>query len=265
MISGIIYMIGVIVMDFFYPALYGICGIIIGSFLNVCILRIPEGQSFVTGRSHCPACKRQLYPLDMVPILSFLFLGGKCRFCGKTISIQYPLVEAGTALLFFLCCLAKGSGAAAAIMCLFGSLLTVGAWIDARHMYIPDGISLSILILAAASLMTLPRPDILSRMAGAVMCGGFLAVLRMLTKGGIGLGDVKLMASSGLLLGVKAGMAALLAAYVLAGLWCLIPLIRGRVNGRTRIPMVPFFAISLIAFGLWYREIMTWYMGLFLP
>ena len=77
MISGIIYMIGVIVMDFFYPALYGICGIIIGSFLNVCILRIPEGQSFVTGRSHCPACKRQLYPFDMVPVLSFLFLGGK--------------------------------------------------------------------------------------------------------------------------------------------------------------------------------------------
>ena len=171
MISGIIYMIGVIVMDFFYPALYGICGIIIGSFLNVCILRIPEGQSFVTGRSHCPACKRQLYPFDMVPVLSFLFLGGKCRFCGKPISIQYPLVEAGTALLFFLCCLAKGPGAAAVIMCLFGSLLTVGAWIDARHMYIPDGISLSILILAAASLMILPLPDILSRMAGAAMCG----------------------------------------------------------------------------------------------
>lgn len=169
MISGIIYMIGVIVMDFFYPALYGICGIIIGSFLNVCILRIPEGQSFVTGRSRCPACKRQLYPFDMVPVLSFLFLGGKCRFCGKPISIQYPLVEAGTALLFFLCCLAKGPGAAAVIMCLFGSLLTVGAWIDARHMYIPDGISLSILILAAASLIILPRPDLVSPMAGAAM------------------------------------------------------------------------------------------------
>ena len=84
MISGIIYMIGVIVMDFFYPALYGICGIIIGSFLNVCILRIPEGQSFVTGRSHCPACKRPVSytHLDVykrqVLVLQYL-LGSACR------------------------------------------------------------------------------------------------------------------------------------------------------------------------------------------
>ena len=131
-------------------------------------------------------------------------------------------------------------------------------------MYIPDGISLSILVLAAGSLMIAPRPGLAGRIAGAVICGGLLALLRVLTKGGIGLGDAKLMASSGLLLGVGAGMAALLAAYILAGLWCLIPLIRGRVNGRTRIPMAPFFALSLIAFGLWYREIMAWYMGLFL-
>lgn len=251
-------------MDFFYPILYGMFGAVTGSFLNVCILRIPEGENFVTGRSHCPACKRQLNPLDMVPILSFLFLGGKCRSCGERISIQYPLVEAGTALLFFLCCQAKGPGAEAVIMCLFGSLLTVGALIDARHMYIPDGISLSILVLAAGSLMIAPRPGLAGRIAGAVICGGFLALLRVLTKGGIGLGDAKLMASSGLLLGVGAGMAALLAAYILAGLWCLIPLIRRQVNGRTRIPMAPFFALSLIAFGLWYREIMAWYMGLFL-
>lgn len=252
-------------MNFFYPSLYALFGAAAGSFLNVCILRIPENETILTGRSRCPACNRKLPAFTMIPILSWFVLRGKCRFCHAPISLQYPAVEAQTAFLFALCCLVKGPGTKACILCAFASLLTVAAWIDARHMYIPDGIHLFILLLSLLSAVLSPEPGITERIAGALVCGGFLELLRLLTKGGVGGGDVKLLASSGLLLGLKAGVISILMAYVMAGLWFLIPLLRGRVKGRTQVPMAPFFALALMVCGLFCRELITWYMGLLFP
>lgn len=252
-------------MDLFHAILYGLFGVVTGSFLNVCIVRIPEGESVAAGRSHCPLCGRQILARDLVPVLSWIFLGGRCRFCKERIPIQYPVVEAVTGLLFFLCCTAKGPGADAVIMCIFGSLLITAAWIDARYMYIPDRINLLILLLASVSLTCSPVPGIKSRITGAVLCGGFLILVSIFTKGGVGGGDIKLLASSGLLLGVKAAAASLLSAYIMAGLWYAVPLIRGQVNSKTKAPMAPFFALSLMVFGLWCDGILSWYMGLFLP
>ena len=168
-------------------------------------------------------------------------------------------------MIFYLCCLVKGPGAESVILCAFASLLTVAAWIDARYLYIPDGIHILILLLGLASIILYRRPGILERMAGSFICGGFLEILRILTRGGVGGGDVKLLASSGFLLGARAGIASVFMAYVIAGLWYLIPLLRGRVNGKTSAPMAPFFGLSLMVCGLWYSEIITWYLGLFLP
>ena len=252
-------------MNPLYPVIYALFGAVTGSFLNVCIMRIPKGETFVTGRSHCPSCQRQLPAIDMIPVLSWLFLRGKCRFCRTAVSPQYPIVEAGSALIFYLCGLVKGPGAESVILCAFASLLTVAAWIDARYLYIPDGIHILILLLGLASIILCRRPGILERMAGSFICGGFLEILRILTRGGVGGGDVKLLASSGFLLGARAGIASVFMAYVIAGLWYLIPLLRGRVNGKTSAPMAPFFGLSLMVCGLWYSEIITWYLGLFLP
>lgn len=259
-----VYYTGVNHMNLFAAIIYGIFGTVTGSFLNVCILRIPEGESFISGRSRCPFCRRQLLARDMVPILSWICLGGKCRFCRSSLPLQYPAVEALTGLVFFLCRLSIGSGPQAVIMCLFGSLLITAAWIDARHLFIPDGIHLLILLLAAVSMMLPSAHRIGDRLAGAVLCGGFLALLNVLTKGGVGQGDIKLLGASGLLLGAKSGISAVFTAYVLAGLWYLIPLLRGKVNGKTQAPMAPFFALSLMIWGLWYDPIISWYMGLFL-
>lgn len=258
-----VYYTGVTDMDIFYALIYGLFGTVTGSFLNVCILRIPEDRSFITGRSHCPFCGRQLLGKDMVPILSWIRLGGRCRFCRHALPVQYPAVEAVTGGVFFLCALAKGPGAEAVIMCLFCSLLTVAAWIDARYLYIPDGIHLFILALALSSILLSGRSCIPGRVAGAVLCGGFLALLSILTKGGVGGGDIKLLASSGLLLGLKAGICSVFMAYVLAGLWYAVPLIRGKVDGKTQAPMAPFFALSLMICGLWYGRLATWYLGMF--
>lgn len=233
-------------MVFIYFVLYGLLGAVTGSFLNVCILRIPENQNFVTGRSHCPACGHILAFYDMVPVLSWLLLKGRCRYCSAPVSIQYPAVELLTASAFLLCLLAKGPGMESALMCMFSSILITAAFIDARHMYIPDGIHILILILSCISL-----------------AGGFLALVNLLSRGGVGWGDVKLFAASGLLIGAAPAMTALLMGYVIAGLWYAVPLVLGRIGRKTQVPMAPFFAVSLMVCGLWFRQLLLWYLGFF--
>ena len=183
-------------MVFIYFVLYGLLGAVTGSFLNVCILRIPENQNFVTGRSHCPACGHILAFYDMVPVLSWLFLKGRCRYCRAPVSIQYPAVELLTASAFLLCLLAKGPGMESALMCMFSSILITAAFIDARHMYIPDGIHILILILSCISLAAGSGPAIINRLGGSLLAGGFLALVNLLSRGGVGWGDVKLFAAS---------------------------------------------------------------------
>lgn len=250
-------------MVFIYFVVYGLLGAVTGSFLNVCILRIPEGQTFVTGRSHCPACGHVLAFYDMVPVLSWLFLKGRCRYCRAPVSIQYPAVELLTAAAFILCLLAKGPGMDSALMCLFTSILITAAWIDARHMYIPDGIHILILLLSCISLAAGHGPSLMNRLAGSLLPGGFLALVNLLSRGGVGWGDVKLFAACGLLLGPAPAMTALLMAYAAAGLWYAVPLMRGRIGRKTQIPMAPFFAVFLIVCGLWFRQLLLWYLGLF--
>lgn len=252
-------------MNLFFFIFYALCGAAVGSFLNVCILRIPEHETVITGRSRCPCCKRPLPAHTMVPILSWFVLRGKCRFCGAPISPQYPAVEALTAFSFALCYAAKGPGTRSLILCAFACLLIVAAGIDARYMYIPDGIPLCILLLGILLAALEPDLGITERLIGILACGGFLELLRLLTKGGVGGGDVKLLAAGGFLIGWKAGILAIFMAYVIAGLWFIIPLLKGRINGKTRVPMAPFFGLSLMVCGLYSKELINWYLGLFLP
>ena len=250
-------------MVFIYFVLYGLLGAVTGSFLNVCILRIPANQNFVTGRSHSPACGHVLAFYDMVPVLSWLFLKGRCRYCRAPVSIQYPAVELLTTSAFLLCLLAKGPGMESALMCMFSSILITAAFIDARHMYIPDGIHILILILCCISLAAGSGPAIINRLGGSLLAGGFLALVNLLSRGGVGWGDVKLFAASGLLIGAAPAITALLMGYVAAGLWYAVPLVRGRVGRKTQIPMAPFFAVSLMVCGLWFRQLFLWYLGFF--
>lgn len=249
-------------MNIFFVLTYGFTGALIGSFLNVCILRIPLGENFVRGRSHCPCCGHALNMTDMIPILSWILLKGRCRYCRGHISAQYPAVELITGSAFVLCLAAEGPGTPSAIMCLYSSVLITAAFIDARYLYIPDGIHLLILILSILSIALGKEPGILDRLAGSLLCGGILLLVCILTHGGVGRGDVKLLAASGMFLGLKAASVSILIGYVLAGLWYIIPLLRRKVTGKTPVPMVPFFAVSLLICGLWQQEILNWYIGL---
>lgn len=178
-------------------------GILIGSFLNVCIYRIPKKEDITITRSHCMQCGYQLKWYDMIPIFSYLFLGGRCRKCKCKLSIQYPLVEAANGILYLLIFGVYGFTLTSVVYCLMTSALLVLAVIDARTMEIPFGINVCLFVLGLLRLLT----DISNwplYVIGFFAVGAPLWLLFVLSKGrAIGGGDVKLMAAAGLILGWK--------------------------------------------------------------
>ena len=145
---------------------------------------------------------------------------------------------------------------------LFALLLIAAAYSDIKTMRIPDIIPAVIAAISLLSLLLHKGPAYPSRLAGAIFCLILLGTVSLLTEGGIGVGDIKLMTASGLFLGLHASILSIFMSYITAGLWYLIPLIRGKVHGQTPAPMVPFFAPALIICGLWYREILDAYFSL---
>lgn len=239
---------------------FGLC---IGSFLNVVIYRLPLGISIAKGRSMCPRCTHTLGALDLIPVISFLFLRRKCRYCGAPIAWRYPCVELLTGVLFGLCGAVYGffSLGYAIILCVFMSALVIAWFVDLDHTYIPDRVHLIILGVAAASLFCGPPLSLTSRLIGSVSAGGFLWLLSALTHGGIGGGDIKLMATAGLLLGWPVMLPALFFAYILAACRYAVPLLKKQVDKNFEAPMAPFFAISLMIFSLWGERIVQWYLS----
>jgi leader peptidase (prepilin peptidase)/N-methyltransferase len=257
-------------------------GLCIGSFLNVCIYRIPNKISIRTPPSHCPNCKARLAAIDLVPVLSWLWLGGKCRHCGKRINFRYPAVELLTAVLFLLCW-----WRAPVVWRLLPSLaltcvLVASAFIDAEHTIIPNGLVLfgavtGILLDAAcwaftgrmpwmdASAEPIPWNRALSgAAAGALMGGAPLLALDMLSravlrKDGMGGGDVKLMAMAGLYLGWKFALVALLLAVVAGGIAGVALLVTSRMKRGDYFPFGPFLAGGAFASMLFGGNILQLY------
>lgn len=246
----------------FYSIVFLIFGCCIGSFLNGCIWRIPREISLVRGRSACIRCGHVLGTLDLVPVLSWMALKGRCRYCRQSIPRQYPLVELGCGLMYLLCFLTLGLTFRAVLACLLGSVLLMAAVIDGKWLYVPDRVPLIICMLAAVSLSTPGFPPLGNRLAAAGFVSGFMLFLTALTDGGIGGGDIKLMTAGGLYLGFSSGVAAFFFSYVLAALWYIVPMFRGRLDRRDCIPMAPFFAVSTMVFALWGSRLTDWYMRL---
>lgn len=177
-----------------------VLGAVIGSFLNVVILRTPLKQSIVVNRSHCMTCGNQLKNIDLIPIFSYIFLGGKCRFCKSRISPRYWIVELTTALMYVLSLCALGISVKLIYALVLIPVLIVASGIDIDYMQIPYTCSIMIAVLGIISIFT----DSISwqeHLIGAVAVGVPFAVLAMF--GGMGGGDVQLMAAAGLLLGWK--------------------------------------------------------------
>lgn len=234
-------------------------GIIIGSFLNVCIYRIPKKENIATTRSHCMSCGYQLKWYDLVPLFSYLVLRGRCRKCGSKISVQYPVIEALNGALYLLIFWRYGLSVDSLLYCLLFSALIVLSVIDFRTYEIPLGINIFILTLGLIRIVT----D-LSHWSAYVI--GFFSVsvplllIYLVTKGrGIGGGDVKLMAAAGLLLGWKLNVLGFLLGCILGS---VIHVCRMKFSGENHVlAMGPYLAMGIALSVLWGEQMIAWYLS----
>lgn len=235
-------------------------GIVIGSFLNVCIYRIPKHEDIVKTRSHCMSCGYTLKWYDMFPVFSFLVLRGKCRKCGTKLSAQYPLVEALNGVLYVLIVWIHGATVEALLYCLLISTLIVISVIDFRTLEIPIGLNIFILLLGIARVATDFR-SVWDYVIGFFAVSLVLAVLYYATKGAaIGGGDVKLMAVCGLVLGWKL---IVLSFFVGCIAGSVIHVIRMKAFGAERVlAMGPYLSLGILVSVLCGNPLLQWYLGL---
>lgn len=254
-------------MDTLYHIIYSVfiflLGLVIGSFLNVCIYRVPQGISVVKGRSYCPYCEAQISAKDNIPLVSYLMLRGKCRSCGEKISPQYFFVELLTGIGFLLTWLRFGAIWLTPIYFAFTAVLIFAAFVDIETQEIPD--RTHIIILGLAMLAFFLAPETLlwwERLLGAVVISLPMFLIALLT-GGFGMGDVKLMAASGLLLGWKAMLFAGFLGCILAALFAVILIAQKKKSRKDKIAFGPFLAAALFIAALYATNIITAYFSLF--
>lgn len=229
----------------------GVFGLLIGSFLNVVVWRVPRGESVSQPPSACPRCGHGIRARDNVPVLSWLLLRGRCRDCGQPISARYPLVELTTGIAFALVAAWSEAGWLRPALGYLAAITIALALIDLEHHRLPDAIVLPaypvvslLLVLASANPGGPPAWEALGRAAvGAAVLGGLYALMWIVYPGGMGLGDVNLAGVLGLFLG-WAGWGSLVvggfAAFVLGGLFSVVLLVAGRAGRRSKVPFGPW-------------------------
>jgi len=261
-------------------------GLIIGSFLNVCILRIPNAKSIVLPPSHCPSCGTPIKPYDNIPVVSWLVLAGRCRKCKVRISAMYPMVELGTGLLFLACYLAFGLNAEALKWAIFAALMIVLTVTDLRERILPDkinfaGLGLGLLLSLftrpvdgtalwlANHVFAYPPPEAALSFGDALIgAGAASGLLWLVAEGyfrargreGMGLGDVKMMAMAGAFLGLQRALLTILAGSLLGSVIGIAVIAIGRKGRDFELPFGTFLgagAMLVVFFGSaaldWYR------------
>lgn len=241
-------------------------GINIGSFLNVCIYRIPLGKTIVKGRSYCPKCNQLIPWYYNIPLLSYLILGGKCGYCKSPISLIYPIVELLNGLLYLAVFYTFGFNFFALLASCLMSLLLVISFIDQEHQIIPDRLIVSILLLGLINLIyQVWRHDAPWSLfvLGIFSASLPLYVLALVYEDGLGGGDIKLMAAAGLFTGWKLSLLSLLLGDALAFLYIAILFARKKTKKGTAIPFGPFLSAGIASALLFGGPILHWYVSTF--
>ena len=257
-------------MDFLIIALAALFGALVGSFLNVVILRLPsEGESIVFPGSHCPRCQTPLHWYENIPILSYLALLGRCRTCKVHISLQYPAVEAAMAALSALLMQRYSFSFEFFFYFLFVAALLVIIFIDIHHQIIPDTISLPAIPIGFAGAFFNNQVTWQQSGLGILLGGGTLYAVAfgyyLLTRReGMGGGDIKLLAMIGAFLGWQSLPYVIFASSLTGSLVGILTMVRQRKGGQTRIPFGPFLALGALSYLFLQEKIMTlwsWYLG----
>jgi leader peptidase (prepilin peptidase) / N-methyltransferase len=249
--------------------IFGLLGACIGSFLNVCIDRLPANKSLNQPPSHCDACQRRLSALDLVPVFSYLALRGRCRSCGAKIPLRVLLVELGcglyTAFLFWY----KGLTPEFGFIALYSYVFLVIALIDLQHQLILNKVVYPMLIVGLIIAPFFikngmgPVSHLINALIGAAV--GFVALLipAIVTRGGMGFGDVKMAALIGLATGFGEVLVAVLGGIILGGVVAVLLLALRIKKRKEAIPFGPFLALATVVTLLWGTPILDWYMGIF--
>jgi len=219
-------------------------GAAFGSFLNVCICRLPERRSIAWPRSSCPRCGKRLAPRDLAPVLSYLALGGRCRYCREPISIQYPIVELATGLLFATVVAVHGVSLVSLKYLIFVSLLVVVAGTDINTRLIPNAVTYPGMAVGFILSLFIPGISFLQSIVGLLVCGGVVYLLAWASKGGMGGGDIKLMGMMGAFLGWDAGLLALFVGALLGSVVGIARIALGKQKRRDPMPFGPFLAVG---------------------
>ncbi|MCP4671961.1 MAG: prepilin peptidase [Desulfobacula sp.] len=253
-----------------YPGLmifvFGSC---IGSFLNVCIYRIPENKSIVFPGSFCPSCKNAIPLYLNIPILSYIFLMGKCKFCKFKIPIRYPLIESLAGIFALLLFLKFGFTPALFYWFIFISALITISFIDFDHQIIPDVISLPGIIIFASSFYFLPEMTIKKTILGILVGGGSLYSVALIyyflrKHEGMGGGDIKLLAMIGAATGIKGVIFTIFTGSLLGTFFGILIMLYTKVaDTKFKIPFGPFLSLGAILYIFYGQQLIKWYFGNF--
>jgi leader peptidase (prepilin peptidase)/N-methyltransferase len=252
--------------------LFGILGLLVGSFLNVLILRTKSGESFVTGRSECPKCHKGLAWYELIPVLSYAVQKGRCRGCGAKISPQYPLVELLTGAVFATLYFATGVDSPQAVfsLCIWlaaASLLIAAAVYDLRWMILPDRFMVPLIVLGIINVIVLntvfDQSVLISRLIAAVVFALFFTTLWLVSSGKwLGDGDIRLAFAMGLLLSLEQLLVAIFFAFNIAAVVAIGLLLNKKKTRHDAVPLGPFLILGTFI-GLFFGQtIMNFYLGL---
>ncbi len=237
-------------------------GITIGSFLNVIIFRVPKGEFLKRNRSYCPQCGELIAYYDLIPVLSYLILGGKCRNCKEKISPRYPLVELATGLVALLC--HWQFSMTLKFLCVFtvGAIFICITFIDIEHMEIPDSLVLALAVPAIVSVFLFPE-GLTSRIIGMYIVSVPMLLITLLIPTAFGGGDIKLIAVCGFLLGMSNVLLATFVALMTAGIRASWLLLTRKSNTETHICFGPYICLGVYVSLFWGEALINWYLGFF--
>ncbi len=252
-------------IQLYFSIMSFIFGAVVGSFLNVCICRMPKDESVVSPPSHCPRCDYHIRWYDNIPLLSYLSLRGKCRGCGTHISLQYPLVELLNGLLTLALFLKFGPTLTFLALFLFCSGLVVITFIDLEHQIIPDEISLSGIVIGFIFSFFLPEQTWLNSLLGIVLGGGSLLLVaysyQWLTgKEGMGGGDIKLLAMMGAFLGWKSVLFIVFASSLIGSVFGITMMLVQKKDSKLAIPFGPYLAFAAVLYVFYGKQLIDWYL-----
>lgn len=256
-------------MEIIYTVIFAVLGLAIGSFINVCIDRLPTGQSIIKPPSHCPSCQHRLASKDLVPFFSYIWLRGQCRYCHAPIPKRVFLLELAAGVIFALLYQCYGLTPRLGIMLFYACLFIIIFVVDLDHGLIFNKVVYPALLVALLFALFIPQPWIeqwkVQGIANFAIGGGIgfvmLFVIALVSRGGMGWGDVKLAALLGLASGFPLVFVAVVMAAILGGIVAVALLIMKKKSRKETIPFGPFLVTATFITLLWGSSILSWYLG----